>query len=183
MIFSDEFINQISKKIKTITSVQFGIILILFFMPFVSVSCSGAMNVELTGIDMAFGTTVPEKDPFTGRITDKKINAEILISLVFLVTVIGFIVSLTRIYLRSRLMVMGLSGVLGGVLLLSEMVKVNHQIVSQGGGMVQVSWAWAYWIILMLFLMITVSVFLTWFSFDKNAGKGFLISNQHIRKK
>ncbi len=162
VVFNDEFIKKIKKNIRRITAVQFGIILILFFTPFLTVSCSGAMNVELTGFDMAFGSTVPEKDPFSGRVENRKINGDWKMIVVLVSALSGLFLSFYRQMIeKKRKQYIAFFGASGFVFLLFSKFYVEYQINKGGEGMVQAYWEFGFWLSLVLFLGVMVSSYLS----------------------
>jgi hypothetical protein len=86
-------------KPKTLNFVSlsfFTLILICFFLPFVSITCADTKIAKLKGTDLAFGTKIEYRqgDDLFGRSKQtEKVEPELFALLAFLLTIIGLVIS------------------------------------------------------------------------------------------
>ena len=130
-------------------SAKFAAILVLFFMPFINVSCSGMINVPLTGMEMATGTIVEIKDPVSGRIKQHTVEAMPLAAVAFGVALLGLLGGLFSG--RFARFVNGLAGASGVASLLMLKNRLEQELLSQGGGLIVLQYEIGYWGALILF--------------------------------
>ncbi len=122
--------------------------LLLFFLPFVDVSCQGRHVVSFTGIQLVTGTTV-QQPRLDGPPKAKRIPGEpaALMSLAF--GAVAAALSFARV--RRVLVASSLASGAGALSLLVLKVRVDDDILSEGQGVLQVQYSWAYWLALLLF--------------------------------
>jgi ABC-type Na+ efflux pump permease subunit len=86
-------------KPKTLNFVSlsfFTLILICFFLPFVSITCADTKIAKLKGTDLAFGTKIEYRqgeDLFGRSKQTEKVEPELFALLAFLLTIIGLVIS------------------------------------------------------------------------------------------
>ena len=134
------------ENIGFILSAKFGLIILLFIMPFMTVSCSGMINIPLSGFDLATGTTLEleagkkhnmDPEPFaTGALG---------------VAVLGVIVGLVKN--RSARLVNAIAGGAGAVCLFLLKNKMDADVITQGKGMMSLHYETGFWLALILFIL------------------------------
>jgi len=143
-----------SKAAGLISSVKFGLIIILFLMPFVNVSCTQMVKFSFTGVDMVQGKTIEIKEPFSGKVQRERINPEPHARLAFGCAIIGLLFGFAKF--RPARLFNTLAGFCGAVMLLLLKNKVDNEVLKEGGGIIAVNYDFAYWAALILFLVAAV---------------------------
>ena len=138
---------------KTVFSSKYALILILFIMPFINVSCSGMADIPLSGLDLAIGETLELKDPFSGKIQEHKLPAEPLASVALLCAIVGLISGL--LYSNRTKLVPPIAGGVGAVILLLLQSQIAEDALKEGEGLLTAHYSFAYWAVLMLFLTVS----------------------------
>ena len=138
------------EKAGLISSVKFGLIIVLFLMPFVNVSCGGMVNIPLSGMDLATGKTIEMKEPFSGKVQRQKIDPEPLAAIALGCAVLGLLLGFVK-ERPARLLNGGFGGG-GAVLLLLLKNKMDKEVMKEGGGMIALHYEFAFWATLILFL-------------------------------
>lgn len=155
-------------KLDMLFSTNFGVIVILFLLPFVTVSCGGqVVNIPLTGLDLALGKNIEMKSPslvdhdHPSEFNSSQLSrsndthrldlppspfAAISLGLAVFGMVIGFMN-----YLPARILA-ALSGLTGGVLLLVLKIKMDEEALKEGAGLFLLSYGFPFWFSLLLFL-------------------------------
>lgn len=128
---------------KKISPALFGIAIICFFLPFVTVSCGGQKVMSLTGIQLATGTTI-EQPSIYGQKQTQKINGEPLAIFAILSAFVGLCVSVMTIK-KNNIIVALISGTGAGLLLLLKS-KMDNDILTQGQGVLQTGYAIGFWL-------------------------------------
>jgi hypothetical protein len=122
---------------RKISPALFGITLICFFLPFTKISCQQQEILNLTGVQLATGTSI--KQPrFTGGSQEQKIPGEPLAMLAMASTVVGLATSLMKAK-KSAIAPAG-SGAIGFILLLMLKSKIDDSILREGQGLIVVSY-------------------------------------------
>jgi len=146
---------------RRITLVNFAGIVMLFLLPFVTVSCGGMSADELSGKDLTFGTRIEHVQPMTQRKQTTMVKKELSAVVALVVAIAGMVGSLLfkgRVHARWVLML----SVLGTSAMLWLQHALNTQALSQGQGMIVLDWRPAYWLALGLFVSAGVLA-LVWF--------------------
>ena len=117
---------------RKISSSFFAIVLICFFLPFVTISCDRNPVLELSGLQLTTGTTV-ETPSFAGPAESKKIPANGKAILAFTCCAVGLGGSLIK-KTRSNKILPACSGGLGAFLILSIKSGLDQELVKQGAG-------------------------------------------------
>lgn len=154
-------------KLDLLFSANFGVIVILFLLPFVTVSCGGQMmNIPLTGVDLAIGKNVEMKTPdflntpSTSRYASKMSRSNApnritvppspLAAISLGLAVFGMAIAFMNI-MPARI-IAALSGIAGAVLLLILKMRMDEEAIREGGGLMMLSYGFPYWMSLLLFL-------------------------------
>lgn len=146
------------EKLGYVLSAKFGLIVIMFLMPFINVSCVGMVNIPLSGMDLATGKTIETKEPFSGKIQKQKVDAEPYAAIALGAAVLGLLVGFAKA--KSARLVNAISGGAGAVFLLLLKSKIDKEVLKEGGGMISVTYDAGFWIALILFaLAFAVSIY------------------------
>ena len=146
---------------RRITLVNFAGIVMLFLLPFVTVSCGGMSAGELSGKDLTFGTRIEHVQPMTQRKQTTMVKKEPSAVVALAAAVAGIVVSLLfKGVVHGRLVL--LLSVLGTGAMLWLHQALNTQAINQGQGMILLDWRPAYWLTLGLFVSAGVMAMI-WF--------------------
>jgi hypothetical protein len=142
------------KTLGLLLSVKFGSAILLFLLPFVTVSCGNMVNVPLTGMNLAVGTSLEMKEPFSGKIKKEKVEMEPLATLALIAAVIGAIFGFVNA-MPARILNL-LSGIAGIFFLLLLKAKLDKEVLKESSGMVVLHYEAVFWIVMLLFLLAAV---------------------------
>ena len=138
---------------------KFGLIIVLFLMPFINVSCSGMVNIPLSGMDLATGKTLAFKEPFGNKVQKQRIEPQPYASIALGCAVLGLLLGLVR--LRAARLLGALFGGGGAVALLVLKHQIDAEVLREGRGLITVEYQAGFWIVLLLFLAaLAVGMFL-----------------------
>ena len=130
-------------NVRLVSPLTFGLILILFVMPFMTFSCGGMVNVPLSGTDLAFGTTLEMDNK------KQEISAEPLAGLALACAFFGLLVTMRGAGSERPIAVV--LGLAGAVFLLLLKSKIDKEILKEGRGIVSVAYEFPFWAALVLF--------------------------------
>lgn len=135
-----------------------GLILVLFLMPFVSLTCGGATFATFNGAQLVLGAKIEKKDPFSGRITREILKPEPLA----LVAALGAAVGLALAFAASKKLriVSGAASSLTALALLLLKFRMEQQALQKGEGLLGVSWEFGFWLALLAALAASALAFL-----------------------
>jgi hypothetical protein len=119
----------------------FGLTLILFFLPFVTVSCPGA-KFTFSGVQLAVGTTVQEPQMF-GPPKHRRIDGDPLALAALVCAVVG--IAAAFLPAGPSRVLSALAGVGGTVLLLALKSKIDGEVSRQAMGLFEVEYDIGYW--------------------------------------
>jgi len=133
---------------KKLSPVVFLLALFCFFLPFVTFSCQGQKVLSVSGIQLVTGSSVPQPQMF-GPAIPQRMEGEPLAVLAFVCGILGLGLS----FLRGRNgAIAGIaSGGLGFLLLLAMKSKIEGDVLSKAGGVIQVSYDIGFAFVLILF--------------------------------
>lgn len=134
-----------------ISAATFGLVILSFLMPFVSVSCQGHKFVTLTGVQMVTGTTLRQPQMF-GPPKTQKIDPEPLAILAFLCGVVGLIVSIA--VGQRRPVVPAIFGAAGAILLFSLKSRLDGEVAQQSQGLFRLDYEVGFWLAALLFMAV-----------------------------
>ncbi len=136
----------------------FGIVLVCFFLPFITVSCQGQKITTLTGIQLVTGTTIEQPSMF-GKKQVQKVSGEPLAALVFLCAAFGLGSSFIKG--KKSAIAPAAAGGIGLISLLMLKLKLDNEILREGKGMLELEYGVGFWVVLILFLIaIVLNVYL-----------------------
>ena len=134
---------------KTFSVASFGLALLCFLLPFVSVSCNQQKVASFSGFELVFGTTVQQPQVF-GPPKPQRVSGEPLAAVAFVCCALALGIS----FAKSRSTEIG-GAVLAGVSLVCLMQlksKLQDEVLWQSGGFLQVNYESGFWIVILLIL-------------------------------
>lgn len=140
------------EHIRTYTVRNFALIMLLFLMPFISVSCNQQPIITLSGLDLASGKSIEIKEPFTGKIKKVENHPEPLAIIAFAASAIGLVFTLAK-GRASTIFSVG-CGATGFLALLLLKVKVDADVLKQGQGVFSADYRFGFWVALLFFASI-----------------------------
>ena len=139
--------------ISTMLTAKFGLIAILFFLPFVTFSCTPGFFVEVSGIQLVTGDTITIEEPFSGQDQIETLEPELYAAIAFGLAILGFFGALLYKGKMSRLSSL-LAGGGGAVFLFLLKEKIEADVDdSEMQGLVSISFEEGYWIAFVLFAL------------------------------
>ncbi len=138
--------------IREITVSKFALIILLFMMPFLAVSCDGKPVMKISGIELVSGKSVETREPFSGRVKVEEINSEPYAIAALVLSALG----LTLLLIKGRISTMSstICGVAGFLSLLLLKFKIEADILKEGQGVFSADFQAAFWLALLLFAAI-----------------------------
>jgi len=140
-------INNMLKSARQTSPALFGITLICFFLPFVTISCQQETLKTFSGIQLATGSTMQVATP-TGRIQEQKIPGDPLAALAIISSIVGLGTSLIKA--RKTVIASAGSGAAGALLLLMLKSKLDDEAIKQGGGLILINYGLGFWLAFLL---------------------------------
>lgn len=137
-------------RAKRISPALFGIIIILFFLPFMEVSCDDQKAMSFTGIQMVTGTTIQQPSMFGEKTESQKVDPEPLAIITFSCVIIGLLLSFIKN--RRSAIFPAVSASIGAIALLLLKSKIENDALREAGGMIQVKYVLGFWAILILLI-------------------------------
>ena len=135
---------------KFLTS-KFVLILILFCMPFINVSCQGMIDIPLSGMDLALGETVEFKNPIDGSLTQETFSPEPLAIVALLCACVGLITGL--MFSSATKLIPPITGAIGAGSLVLLQLKLNQDIAEKNDGLLVIQYLFGYWAVCALFIV------------------------------
>lgn len=148
---------------------NFAGIVLLFLLPFVSVSCGGMAAGELSGKDLALGTKIEQAQSMTQRKQDTTVKSEPAAVVALAAALAGVVGSMLFKGAKHARLMLGL-GVLGTGALLWLQHSLNTQAVSRGQGMLVLDWQSAYWLAVELFASVS-ALAMVWLRIQQTEGR------------
>jgi hypothetical protein len=150
------------EPVKKFSPAVYVVIVILFFMPFVNLSCGGQTIMSISGFQLITGTEVKADGMFGGEMnstdelnTDQKkeIESQPLALLAFVAAIIGLILSFfqMRITALSNIVV-SVAGVIF-LLLLKVSLDGDADLNVSGQNVITLDYQFAYWFSIILFIV------------------------------
>jgi hypothetical protein len=146
---------------KKISASMFALILICFFLPFVSISCQGKDIMNMSGLQMATGFEMQSPAAGLGtypgmsslsKTPAQKIPSTLSAGLAFCCAAVGLATTLLLKNRQQRYLIPAISGGLGFLLLLWLKAGTDDSVLKQGSGMIQVNYGPGFWLAFLLFL-------------------------------
>ncbi|MEW5804965.1 MAG: zinc ribbon domain-containing protein [bacterium] len=134
---------------RKVSSSIFGLAVLLFLLPWMTVSCGGEKIFTFSGTDLAIGKTVKVPQGFG---TAKKENArDWRITIAFLAGIAGTLADFLIKVERVQKIVLAVCGSAGCILLYLFKAAGDREIVAQGAGMITVDYHFGFWVSMLLF--------------------------------
>jgi hypothetical protein len=140
----------------------YGVIIILFFLPFVNLSCGGQTIMSVTGFQLITGTEVNPTGMFGGNMnsadelnTDQKkeIESQPLALFAFIAALIGLIISFFKMRITALSnIVVSVSGVVF-LLLLKVSLDGDADLNVSGQNVLTLDYQFAYWLSIISFIV------------------------------
>ncbi|TNE37344.1 MAG: hypothetical protein EP347_08195 [Alphaproteobacteria bacterium] len=129
---------------KSLTAGKFGLIIILFFLPFVTFSCTDQQVLQVTGIQMVTGDEITITNPLTGDEETGKLEREDFALFAFGLAIAGLVGALILPGALVRLTGLVTGG--GGFFFLYRLKdKIEADVMNENGGLITVLFEDAYW--------------------------------------
>jgi hypothetical protein len=171
------------KPIKKFSPAFYGAIIILFFLPFVNLSCGGQTIMSVTGFQLITGTEVAPTGMFGGEMNTsdefnvdqkKEIESQPLAVFTFVAALVGLILSFLKIRIISLVNIV--VSVSGAVLLI--LLKINldgdADLNVSGQNVITLDYQFAYWFSIILFIAAAV---VQWKIFTNNEPPKLNVTN------
>jgi len=149
------------EPVKKFSPALYGVIVILFFLPFVNLSCGGQTIMSVTGFQLITGTEVKPTGMFGGEMnssdemgTDEKkeIESQPLALFAFLAAIIGLVISFFKMRITAlSSIVVSVAGVVF-LLLLKVSLDGNPDLNVSGQNVITLDYQFAYWLSIILFI-------------------------------
>ena len=150
------------EPVKKFSPAFYGAIVILFFLPFVNLSCGGQTIMSITGFQLITGTEIKASGMFGGEMnttseTDvdqkKEVESQPLALFAFVAAIIGLIISFFKMRIPALInIVVSVSGVVF-LLLLKVSLDGNPELNVSGQNVITLDYQFAYWISIILFIV------------------------------
>lgn len=127
----------------------FGLAVLLFLLPWITVSCAGEKVFTFSGADLAIGKTIQAPQGFG---TSKKENTrEDDATIAFLAGIAGILAGFLVKVERVQRIASAICGGVGGFFLFLLKNKLDREIVAKGAGMIGVDYYFGFWLSMLLF--------------------------------
>lgn len=137
---------------------KFALILLLFLLPFIKLSCTGMQDLKVSGTQLAFGARLPMVDRAYPRDRPEThiVKSEPLVVIALAAAVLGL--GLCWIPTTRARTALGVIGLAGALALLAFKSKAEHDVMREGAGLVSVDFALAYWLCVLLFAAVAGAI-------------------------
>lgn len=162
-------------QIKKLSPAAFAVIIICFFLPFVSITCGGQSVMTLTGIKLITGAEYKAQNMFDQQTMmddtmgmkkeQENIDPQPMALLALLMAVAG--AGLSFIRKKMTAIICAVVSVLGAVFLLLLKASLDGDIPSEAEMVVSIEYQFGYWLALLLFIAEAV---LQWLSYKDDGG-------------
>lgn len=135
--------------VRRISLVLFLLVVMLFLLPWVSVTCAGQEILQLSGLELVAGTEYDIMGE-TGRY-----DGELLAIITLVIAVLGIV----SFFIKNRLgrISRGVLAVLGMIFLFSLKFKLDGDIKTEGEGILQTSYLAGFWLTFVSFFAVAVT--------------------------
>ena len=136
----------------------FGVGLILFLLPWISISCGGQKVLTFSGTDLSIGNTIEIPESF-GKVK-KHTSRDWKASLAFLSAIAGLIASFVIKKERLRGYFLMVASIFSGMMLFLMRNHLNSEILKQSGGMMTIDYHFGFWAATITFFGISIILLL-----------------------
>jgi hypothetical protein len=137
-----------------ISTGMMGFALILFLLPWISLSCGGQKVFTFSGTDMAIGKTLETPQAFGKQV--KQTTREWKATLALIAGIIGTIAGFAAKEARVQQIVLTACSGIGGISLFLLRNKLNTDIFKEAGGMVTIDYHFGFWAAMLLFFSVSI---------------------------
>jgi hypothetical protein len=147
----NEVVSYLDQRRKGITRSGFGVIILCFFFPFVTLSCQNQDLAALSGLQLSIGTTINPPYMYSSYgMAARHIPGEPLAFLSLTAAIAGLMISFLLKKYRKELIATTAAGALGALFLLLLKSKIDGDILQQGQG-IQARYSGWFWLAFLLF--------------------------------
>lgn len=149
------------EPLKKFSPAFYGVIVILFFMPFVNLSCGGQTIMSISGFQLITGTEVKASGMFGGEMNStnemdadqkKEIESQPLALLAFIAALLSLIISFFKMRITSLInIVVSIAGLVF-LLLLKVSLDSDADLNVSGQNVITLNYQFAYWLSIILFV-------------------------------
>ncbi len=137
----------------------YGIIILLFFLPFVNLSCSGQTIMSLSGFQLITGADYQPNSMFgentDGEVkADEKIDSQPLALFALLAAVIALAISFVKIRMMSLINIV--LSALGAIFLILLKINMDGDAKLSAQAVITLDYQFAYWLSIILFIAAAV---------------------------
>ena len=147
------------EPLKKFSPAFYGIIILLFFLPFVNLSCSGQTIMSLSGFQLITGSEYKADNMF-GQTTEGEVkeNKEIKSQPLALLALVAAVIALGISFFRKRFIALVniVISVLGVVFLFLLKFSLDGDAELSGQNMITLDYQFAYWLCIILFIAAAV---------------------------
>jgi hypothetical protein len=150
------------EPVKKFSPAFYVVIVILFFLPFVNLSCGGQTIMSITGFQLITGTEVNAAGMFGGEMNSsdelnsdqkKEIESQPLALFAFVAAIIGLIISFFKMRITAiSNIVISVAGVVF-LLLLKVSLDGDADLNVSGQNVITLDYQFAYWLSIILFIV------------------------------
>jgi len=146
--------SKVAGNTKKFSPALFALIIILFFLPFLTVNCSGTKVANLTGIQLVTGTTVSQPSTFDQTNSTQKEGSEPWAIVAFVLAFIGLALSFLKSF-RSAI-APAIVGAFGAISLLLLKMRIDNEVFTQGQGSLQAEYQAGFWLVFLCFILASI---------------------------
>lgn len=136
------------------SSTLFGLALLLFFLPWVTVSCGNSGLLTFSGTDLVIGKTL-ETPQFFGA-SKKETIREARAILAFIIGLAGVLAGFLIKKERVKKVVLNSCGAAGGILLFLMKHKLDNEALTQTVGVISVDYHFGFYASMLLFFAVPI---------------------------
>lgn len=138
-----------SDRVGLVLKTKFGLILALFLLPFVNISCSELIDIDVTGWQLVTGTTLEWQALMGEEVVRETLEPQALAGAAFFVALVGL--GAAFVATRGARITGALCGAAGGICLLLLKTNIDKEVLKSGGGLLSVQYGIGLWLVLLLF--------------------------------
>jgi hypothetical protein len=147
----------------------YGIIILLFFLPFVNLSCSGQTIMSLSGFQLITGADYKANSMFGENTTteakeNEKVDSQPLALFALLAAVFALAISFVK--MRTMSLINIVLSVLGVIFLILLKINMDGDAKLNGQAVITLDYQFAYWFSIILFI---AAAFVQWKIFVDDA--------------
>ena len=149
------------ESLKKFSPAFYGVIILLFFLPFVNLSCSGQTIMSLSGFQLITGADYKANSMFGETSTseakaDEKVDSQPLALFALLAAVIALAISFVKIRMMSLVNIV--LSTLGAIFLILLKINVDSDVKLKlsAQAVITLDYQFAYWLSIILFIVAAV---------------------------